>query len=77
MSDWRPFSDRESLDQALAAYVVSRLQHGIAERGRAYLVVSGGATPIHLFSILADADIEWARVVVLLADERCVPVDHE
>ena len=77
MSDWRPFSDRESLDQALAAYVVSRLQHGIAERGTAYLVVSGGSTPIHLFSILADAEVEWGRVVVLLADERWVPVGHE
>ena len=54
-----------------------RLQHGIAERGTAYLVVSGGSTPIHLFSILADADVEWGRVVVLLADERWVPVDHE
>ena len=77
MSDWRPFSDRESLDRALAAHVVSRLQHGIAERGTAYLVVSGGSTPINLFSILADADVEWGRVVVLLADERWVPVDHE
>jgi 6-phosphogluconolactonase len=77
MSDWHAFPDRESLDQALAAYVVSRLQQGITERGTAHLVVSGGSTPIHLFSILADADIEWGRVVVLLADERWVQVDHE
>ena len=40
-------------------------------------MVSGGSTPIKLFSMLADADIEWGRVVVLLADERWVPVDHE
>ena len=77
MSDWHGFADRESLDQALAAYVVSRLQQGIGERGKAHLVVSGGSTPINLFSILAGADVEWGRVVVLLADERWVPVDHE
>ena len=77
MSDWHTFLDRESLDQALAAHVASRLQEGIAERGTAHLVVSGGSTPIQLFSMLADADIEWARVVVLLADERWVPADHE
>ena len=77
MSDWHAFPDRESLDQALAACVVSRLQQGITERGTAHLVVSGGSTPIHLFSILADADVEWGRVVVLLADERWVQVDHE
>ena len=77
MSDWHTFADRGSLDQALATHVASRLQQGIAERGTAHLVVSGGSTPIKLFSILADADIEWDRVVVLLADERWVPVDHE
>ena len=77
MSDWHAFPDRESLDQALAAFVVSRLQQGITERGTAHLVVSGGSTPIHLFSILAHADVEWGRVVVLLADERWVQVDHE
>ena len=77
MSDWHTFADRGSLDQALATHVASRLQQGIAERGTAHLVVSGGSTPIKLFSILADADIEWDRIVVLLADERWVPVDHE
>ena len=77
MSDWHAFADRESLDQALAAYVVSRLQQGITERGTAHLVVSGGSTPKSLFSILADTDVEWGRVVVLLADERWVQVDHE
>ena len=77
MSDWHAFPDRESLDQALAAYVVLRLQQGITERGTAHLVVSGGSTPLNLFSILADADVEWGRVVVLLADERWVQVDHE
>ena len=77
MSDWHTFADRESLDRALGTHVASRLQEGIAERGTAHLVVSGGSTPIKLFSMLADADIEWGRVVVLLADERWVPVDHE
>ena len=68
MSDWHAFADRETLDQALAAHVASRLQQGIAAREAAHLVVSGGSTTIHLFSMLADADIEWGRVVVLLAD---------
>jgi len=77
MSEWQAFADRETLDQALAVRVVSSLQQGIAQRGTAHLVVSGGSTPVNLFSILADVDIDWSRVVVLLADERWVPVDHE
>ena len=77
MSERQAFADRDTLDQALAARVVSSLQQGIAQRGTAHLVVSGGSTPVNLFSILADVDIDWSCVVVLLADERCVPVDHE
>jgi 6-phosphogluconolactonase len=77
MSERQAFADREALDHALAARVVSNLQQGIAQRGAAHLVVSGGSTPVNLFSILADVDIDWSRVVVLLADERWVPVDHE
>ena len=77
MSERQAFADRDTLDQALAARAVSRLQQGIAQRGTAHLVVSGGSTPVNLFSILADVDIDWSRVVVLLADERWVPVDHE
>lgn len=77
MSEWQAFADRETLDQALAVRVMSSLQRGIAQRGVAHLVVSGGSTPVNLFLILADADVDWSRVVVLLADERWVPVDHE
>lgn len=77
MSEWRTFNDREALDQALAAHVISKLEQGTSARGTAYLVVSGGNTPANLFSILADADLEWSRIVVLLADERWVPADHE
>ena len=77
MSEWRTFADREALDHSLAAYIVSKLALGIAARGAAYLVVSGGSTPVNLFSLLSASQLDWKNVVVLLADERCVPVDHQ
>jgi 6-phosphogluconolactonase len=77
MSEWRTFTDREALDNSLAAHVVSKLALGIAARGTAYLVVSGGSTPVDLFSLLSASNLDWKNVVVLLADERCVPVDHQ
>ena len=77
MSEWRTFTDREALDHSLAAHVVSKLALGIAARGTAYLVVSGGSTPVDLFSLLSASNLDWKNVVVLLADERCVPVDHQ
>lgn len=77
MSEWYTFTDRAALDHSLAAHVVSKLALGIAVRGTAYLVVSGGNTPVNLFSLLSVTNLDWKNVVVLLADERCVPVDHQ
>ena len=77
MSEWYTFDDRETLDQALAEHVTSKLAQGISARGVAHLVVSGGSTPAALFLLLADADLAWQHVVVMLADDRWVPADHE
>ena len=77
MSDWHVFADRAALEAALAAEVATRLAQGIAQRGKAHLVVSGGSTPLQLFSLLSQTEIDWAKVVVLLADERRVAVEHQ
>ena len=77
MSEWFTFDDRETLDQALAEHETSKLAQGISARGVAHLVVSGGSTPAALFSLLADADLAWQHVVVMLADDRWVPADHD
>ena len=77
MSDWHIFADRPALEAALAAEVATRLEQGIAQRGKAHLVVSGGSTPLQLFSVLSQTETDWAKVVVLLADERWVDVEHD
>jgi 6-phosphogluconolactonase len=71
------FSAREELDQALAAEVANRLRAEISSEGRASLVVSGGSTPVHFFSVLANAELDWSKVTVTLADERWVDNTHE
>ena len=40
-------------------------------------MVSGGSTPKPLFSLLSRKTIDWRRVVIMLADERWVPADHD
>ena len=77
MPEMLAFDDRGSLDEALATQVASWLEQGIAERGSGYLVVSGGSTPKPLFSLLSRKTIDWRRVVIMLADERWVPADHD
>jgi 6-phosphogluconolactonase len=69
------FSGTHLLNGDLAAQITDILDKAVKERGRAYLVVSGGKTPVELFKILAQATIPWDKVTITLADERCVDID--
>jgi 6-phosphogluconolactonase len=73
---WRDFSDGESLATAFAAWTSDILQKAVEARGAALLIVSGGSTPRRYFGRLAERDIDWARICVTLADERCVADDN-
>lgn len=75
--DLHSYETREALAEALALSVASVLAGGIAERGSATLVVSGGSTPKLFFKKLTECDIEWANVTILLVDERIVPPTHD
>ncbi|MGL5045125.1 MAG: 6-phosphogluconolactonase, partial [Plesiomonas sp.] len=74
---WCEFSSAEALNQQLAARIVEGLQQGIAKRGAASLVVSGGRTPTGLFRALTQVDIDWSCVFITLADERWVDEHDE
>jgi 6-phosphogluconolactonase len=60
----------------IAAHIADELRAAIATRGQALLAVSGGKSPIALFEALRTQPLDWARVTVLLVDERCVPPTH-
>ena len=74
MPTLREFKDRDACADALAATLAEQLRAGIAENGRATLVLSGGSSPIGLFERLALIELDWSRVTVLPSDERWVPV---
>lgn len=69
------FRDAGLLNEALAHQVSTILNDAIRQRGVAYLVVSGGKTPVGLFEILAQTPICWEKVTITLADERCVSLE--
>ncbi|MFT4058668.1 MAG: 6-phosphogluconolactonase [Legionella sp.] len=71
------FDNASLLTQDLTTRLVGILKQAIAQRGRAYLVVSGGKTPIDLFKSLAQTELPWDKVTITLADERCVPLQDE
>lgn len=59
----------------LADAVAEHLGQRLEQAERASLAVSGGSTPVPFFEALSQKPLDWARVDVLLADERWVGED--
>ena len=77
MLKWRRFEGRAELDTQLSQVIIAALSDAIEQRDTAYLVVSGGSTPVGLFGELArNSELDWRKVVITLADERWVPISH-
>ncbi|WP_341522830.1 6-phosphogluconolactonase [Pseudomonas sp. G.S.17] len=72
----REFDNPALLASELAANVAEQLKTAISSNGVATLVVSGGRSPVAFFQSLAEQPLDWSKVVVSLADERWVPVEH-
>lgn len=66
------YPDRELMMLALADKVASQLRRALEVEDRVTLCVPGGTTPGPVFDILSGLDLDWARVWVLLNDERWV-----
>jgi 6-phosphogluconolactonase len=75
MSDARiqTVSDKTAWAEACAARLAEGLAEGIAGAGKAVFAGAGGSTPAPIYARLAEADLDWSRVVVTLVDERYVP----
>lgn len=66
------FENVAALNAGFAEKIASLLSKGIAQNGKASLVVSGGRTPQAMFNQLSQADLDWSKVDITLADERWV-----
>src|SRR5688572_22453431 len=70
----------EDLAREAADRILRVADEAIALQGRFSIALSGGSAPRPLYELLATDDyrsaIDWARVEVFFADERCVPPDH-
>ena len=70
------FKNPATMAEGLAINVAAQLNQAIASQGVATLVVSGGRSPVAFFESLVKQPVDWSKVVVSLADERWVPVEH-
>ena len=74
------FPDPAAVAQEAADRFVGLAEASIALAERFTVALSGGSTPLKMFDVLTrdphKSAVDWARVEVFFADERCVPPDH-
>ncbi len=67
------FTDGADWASACAARLTDTLATALSETGKAIFAGSGGSTPAPIYALMADAGLDWSRIVVTLIDERYVP----
>ena len=78
--DIRVFDSLEALSENAAALFDGYCRSAVEARGGFRAALSGGATPLPLFSLLGSGYRErilWNRTDIFWTDERCVPPDHK
>ncbi len=79
----RSFDSSAEAAQSLAAVIAADLNAALGQvmaspqnAPSPLLLVSGGRSPLPLFSALSQQPLAWHKIAVSLVDERCVPVTH-
>ncbi len=68
------YDDREELTDAVAGDVAFIIESAIDARGSAVIALAGGKTPGPILAKLAEAKLDWKRVIIVPTDERIVPL---
>tara|TARA_R110000796_G_scaffold195007_1_gene311443 strand:+ start:4998 stop:5711 length:714 start_codon:yes stop_codon:yes gene_type:complete len=70
--EFMAFDSREEATRFATQFIVGGLEKALESKATASLMVSGGSTPGGVFDALTSTEIDWARVMVGLVDERWV-----
>ena len=66
------FDTNSELIKTLTEDIKLIVENAIKEKGKAYLLLSGGSTPLPLYKSIADCDLDWDNIHIGLVDERFV-----
>jgi len=73
----RKFETLDELSKAAVKEFIGTAKQAIDKRNRFLVSISGGSTPIKLYKMLANENLDWSRVHFFWGDERCVPADDD
>jgi 6-phosphogluconolactonase len=71
------YPDPDALANSAAILFIDSFEKAVSEKGFFSALLSGGATPLHLYSLLSNEEysgrVEWEKAHFFWGDERCVP----
>jgi 6-phosphogluconolactonase len=68
----KKFENINTLESTLVKKISLCVSDAIKKYGDARLLLSGGSTPINLYSLLSKENVDWGKVKIGLVDERFV-----
>ena len=72
----KKFENKKNLESSLLLKISTCISNAIKKYGDARFLLSGGSTPMNLYSLLSEETIEWEKVKIGLVDERFVPKEN-
>ena len=72
----KKFENKKNLESTLLLKISICISDAIKKYGDARFLLSGGSTPMNLYSLLSEETIEWEKVKIGLVDERFVPIEN-
>ena len=72
----KTFENKKDLESSLLLKISTCISDAIKKYGDARFLLSGGSTPMNLYSLLSEETIEWEKVKIGLVDERFVPIEN-
>ena len=72
----KKFENKKNLESSLLLKISTCISDAIKKYGDARFLLSGGSTPMNLYSLLSEETVEWEKVKIGLVDERFVPKEN-
>ncbi|HYU59530.1 MAG TPA: 6-phosphogluconolactonase, partial [Solirubrobacterales bacterium] len=67
------FADSDAAARRAAELIGEAARAAVADRGDFSLALSGGSSPLRMFELLLDQEIDWSATDVFQVDERVAP----
>ena len=67
---------QKDLDRKAKKFIIERADMAIKNKGSFSLVLSGGTTPVNVYKLLANEQVDFEKWYIYFGDERCFPLNH-